>query len=370
MIKNLTSRDFFRIHAYEALEPGIAALTQEQRYQQAVMAKRTRNFWFTSTLMPVTTGTPLAGVGGHVYSSQTPRFSLPLVLTDMLSLYEPGRLSGVGPAFVQITQYGGEGGSGVGQNFFGAYSPLVTWLTLKHERDRQFMLIFAGAVVNSSPFDKHIGFLPHLLRPYEVLRAQYAIANVQSPNDAPFPHLGLRAVRALLPSDPYAHLTPLADKQVRSYIAGNSPETFYFELKTTIAKLGAISTGFVDLRTEQFDRPLLILGAASNVMGVRTRIVEEGSFYQFTFQEKPDSSFSAGAAYQDPPLSIVAPDTDFRNTNLFNMWPVPHMLEPGAVLRVRLLNGCFPTTGTAVLRQAAATRGGQDVRVTFICRTV
>jgi len=188
-----------------------------------------------------------------------------------------------------------------------------------------------------------------------------------------FPHVGFRGLRVLQESDPYATLDNLATRSITNYINGANPETFFLEVKTTLASLGAIGTGSVDLRTAQQDRPLLVLGAASNVDGCQIRMSSEKDYYQFTYQEKPAAmQFPDAATYHDPPLMLIAPNTDYRNTSLFNMWPVPHLLEAGDSFKIKLSNGCLPgdASNTGTLTQAANTRGEQDVRITFICRTV
>lgn len=378
MTKNLTARDFWRVHCCDALTEGQAharneavrpALTEVERYAAVVEAKRLRNFWFTSQLLSqddpgISIGvTPLLSV-----TSITPRFSEPVIVTDMLSLFEPPLSKatdevGILNQFVTVQQYGGQGNA-YGRDFFNTDVFLMSWLTLKHERNRTTTAAFDRGEL----LDKFLPFTPYLLRPYETLRVRYYYSQ-DAHAGSNFAFCGFRALRVLDSNSPYAQLSALADRQVRNYIKGSSPETFFLEVKTTLASLGARETGTVEVRTPQQDRPLLILGATSNVRGCQARIIDEGGYYQFTYQDKPnDHGFSAILSphtwYTEPPLSIIAPDTDFRNVNLFNMWPVPHVLEPGASLRILLKNGTIPDE-----QQPAATRSSQDVRITFLCRT-
>lgn len=385
-MRNLTATDFLRIRTCDAFASSLSnsVLTAAARMAQVEVAKACRNFWFTSTLQSKKLGSA-AGVGtvdkaGLTSSviSVTPRFSTPIIITDILSLYEPcfaSQNSNAEPTVftnmgVDIQQYGGEGNA-YGRDFFGVYDvPLLSWLVLSHERNRTNLTLDAQIEVPEL-MDKRITFVPHLLRPYESLRVTYSLARNFIINFAiAMPHIGVRGVRALSLNNPYANLSALARQQVMSYINGSDPDTFLMEVRTPLASLGAINTGFVELRTPQQGRPLFILGAASNVDGCQVRVTDESGYYQFTFQEKPDPTFTAAQSYTDPPLALVAPNTDYRNTDLFNMWPVPHFLEPNTVLRIRLNNGCFPgIQSTGGLLQAASTRNDQDVRITFLCRT-
>lgn len=380
MNKNLTATGFFKTHVCDALNEALncadrgPALTAAERYAAVMEAKSARNFWFTSYIA----GMELDNAANNARAiSFTPRFSQPLILTDMLSMFEQGLRPSVREFLISITQYGGEGAA-YGENYFITLTaPIMTRLLIKHERNRINNLVGSGGALDISElYDKQVGFVPRLMRPYETLK----IAYTETPDDTTirqvYPHLGFRAVRVLRTDDPYTGFTAQTEKSVRDYIAGSEPETFFVEVRTTLASLGALGA-MLDLRTPQLDRPVLILGAACNVEGLQARLTDELEPFQLTYQDKPNIwPAPAGrgfafqqATYTDPPLVLWACNTNYRNVNPFCMWAVPHFVAPGNTLKISVTNGCLPQPNN-FLTQTAATRNSEDVRITFLCRTV
>lgn len=381
--KQLNAHDFLRLHLCEGLQSGgfvhegsWTALTAAQRVKQVIDAKRVRNFFFTSTILgqeTIAVDDPI----GQATLTETPRFGVPTIVTDMLSMVEFPLTNSDGNTTeylsAKVEQYGGDSASGYGRDLFELYSTILTRLLMKHEKNRVAVAYPPSPGPLPELCDKWISFVPRLIRPFESWRATFIESLFNGPTRRAttymIPHIGLRGLRVLRDGDPYAQVTPNNQKLIDRYVgSGANPETFFIELRTTLASLGAAGAE-VTLRTPKFERPLLILGAASNVDGCQAELYDENDYYTFTYQEAPKIT-TAPQDYTYPPLQLIAPNTDYRNTNLFNMWPVPHVLETGDVLRLRLRNGCLPSAVANNYSQVASTRNDEDVRVTFVCRTV
>lgn len=368
--KNLTSRDFLRIRSSELLNSAIA-LTNEERWQQAVSAKTTRNFWFTASSFPFT-----SGVGTAVkIGAETPRFAEPVIVTDVLAMFDYKFHVDTASAMqarnqLQLKRFGSDGASN-GEDLFGLTGLVAADFITKHEKNRSQAIMLTGV---ADPVDdtqpKWLPFVPRLLRPYDFLQAEWQYNNgTLSKEDAWMLQLGFRGVRVMQVDSPYRYILEGPATQIKNYIAAMRPETFFLEIDFPFASLPAPGVGPFVVKTPQMGRPLLILGATSNLEGVQCNLYEEGSYYRFTYLDQRPAPDEAPTTA--PPLSLWCPDSDFRNTNLYNMWPVPHLLEPGAQLRLELTNGLIPTpTLPEVWQQVAKTRSSQNVKITFVCRTV
>lgn len=367
------------------ISPGMqqqAALSSEDRYAAVLQAKRLRNFWFTSNIIqggaPITTNTRLLDAGNFVVSETiTARYGVPIIVTDILSLFElywqQDATGGQPLIFTKLQRIGGEDNA-TSVNLFNSTVPLISYLTIKHERNRKVILQDLGDTRDINELgDKDFPIVPFLLRPYEALHSVHYIPTTYylqvDEVTLKAPHLGVRGFQVLAPDSPYASLSALAETQVRNYIKTAEPETFLMRVTFPFSDISAGFGLFKDVRTPQQDRPLLILGCASNLSAASARLEEDsGSRFRFT---------SANDLPNEIPLSLFAGNTDFRNENLFCKWPVPHFLEPGAMLRMRVINGAFPTypnaNGTPFAPGAgsvlATTRNDQNVEITFLCRT-
>lgn len=478
MAKNFTARDMLRFQTCEQLE-GCSRLTPAMRYDQAVIAQKLRNFFFTSTLQPSGSLDPNLRL-----LARTPAFSDAIVLTDIISMFDyPQSFTPLGSEFpipLEIFEYGGQERS-YGLDYFGLTGRVAQRYIMKHEKNRS---IAAGFVAPNAVPDlqgRFVNHLPRLLTPFQQLEFDYtafhptaATGTIQftgNPGDtetltvngvvftwllAPavgtdiqiggsaaataantlavlqasidplltvarytsdfnpiiinvtfkipgtagnaftlsdtsavvvtpatltggtsaaardnvnlFLQSGLRGVRALGADNPYSYFTASTDREIRDYISGTQPETFFLEATLPIASFPALGAT-VQIKTPQMERPLLVLGATSNVEGVQAELVDESKYYTFTFADKPISLVAGIPLYKAPPLSVWACNSDFRNPNTYNMWAVPHLLERGSQLIIRLTNGLTPDT-TGTFTESIRTKSEQDARIVFLCRTV
>jgi hypothetical protein len=358
--KNLSSRDFQKILTCETLGEG--RLSRKERLEQARFAQKVRNCWFTATAnLP-----EAATIDGFPLQGKTPSFGDAVILTDILSMVD--YVNDVGsmniPRFLlQLRSYGGQVSDG--EDFFGLAAFAPQEFITKHEKNRGTLGV-ANELTDTQ--DKWLEFVPRMLRPYERIQVKWQTELAEGAGHFWFPQLGFRGVRTLKPDNPYSYLTTLASQQIQEYIAGSAPDTFFLEVQIPFASLPA-SGASITVKTDPMNRPLLVLGAASNLAGCQADLFDDGEYYQFTRLDAQASS-PLWPAYNSPPLSLWAPDTDFRNTNLFNMWPVPHLLERSAQLRIVLTNGLMPEVFTHTFQQLASTRSSQPAIITFVCRTV
>lgn len=384
--KALTSRDFLRICSRELLNAGTLALSDEERYAQAESARTVRNFWFTASARPpalpisLTTHIPVVG--------QTPRFSEPVIVTDILSTFDfkPGL---AGPSamqsryFLEIIRYGSDDASS-GVALFGLPGPVGQEMITKHEKNNS-QAITIGSTPDLTATDtqpKWLPFVPRLLKPYDFIEARWFpnppltdFSDLIQPSirtDAWPLQLGFRAARIVPTDSPYRYLTMAFQERIKNYIKNEKPETFFMQVSFPFADIPAIGNPPLMVKTPQQGRPLLILGAVTNLEGCQAGLLSEEDYYKFTFLDAQDRVDSLSLfAPTDVPLNLWAPDSDFRNTNIFNMWPVPHLLLPDAQLSIAVNNGQIPISNAGIsFQQTAKTRGSQAARITFLCRTV
>jgi hypothetical protein len=386
--RNIQPRDFLKIETCEALQ-NCKILSNEERYEQARFAQQVRNAWFTATSSPI----DVTGAGAGVNTTNpivgyNPTFSDPIIITDLLSMFDfkindpliatTHWNNNTPRLLLQIREYGGD--YSYGQDFFGLSSINTTGqeFITKYEKNRSARL-GAAVPLDQNMWDrlgKHIDFVPRLLKPYQRLQVQWLLNNFMPTLLAGVgvqisPQVGFRAVRVLKPDNPYSYFTTSVDRRIRNYIAGSKPETFFLDVQFPFANIPAAGLDAQAVKTEQNDRPLLILGAICNLQGVQADLYDESKYYQFTNVDTRINQPGASApAYKRVPLALWCPDSEFRNPNMFNMFPVPHLLEPGAQLRINITNGLQPTTTGNTFQLTASTPSGQDVRITFLCRTV
>jgi hypothetical protein len=81
--------------------------------------------------------------------------------------------------------------------------------------------------------------------------------------------------------------------------------------------------------------------------------------------------------YVGVPIYLIAPDTKLTERDAYNILPVPHLLEPGAVMQFSLTNGLRPEGDSNTYQQTMAVNGtqgtifaGGDGFITMLCRTV
>lgn len=370
--RNTTAKDFLKIQSVEALD-SIQALTGEERYAQAKFAQSVRNFWFTATGAPFSGGAP----SGPPFVGQTPRLSEPVVVADILSMVDyidqtTGGAPGTEPpgrVLVQAQEYGGRHGA-YGEDLFSLSSPTFQEFLFKHEKNRSTQ---GGALATLEDIQgKLLNFVPRLLEPYQNIQARWSFNPLLDQQLAVTPQLGLRAVRSLAIDNPYTYLKVRADEAIKRYINGSNPTTFFLELEIPFAKFPVLGIGEAVFKTEQSDRPLLVLGACSNIEGAQARLYDESQYYDFTLIDQPINWPPKTPFYRYVPLNLWAPNTDWRTANLYNMFPVPHFLEPGAQLTVTIVNGYLVqfNAGGGFFLQPIATRNSQEGRISFLCRTV
>jgi hypothetical protein len=383
MKKSLTARDFLKFKSSDLLAAGtgkVPALSADERWQQAVFAKTVRNFWFTATGEPSPTSGGLAPVS--YITAETQRFAEPIIVTDLLSMFDykltdPLSSAMVSRYLLQITRYGSHDAS-TGIDLFGLTGLVGAEFITKHEKNRS-TTVQSAVPPGTGVFDtqpKYLPFVPRLLEPYDFLQARWEMNPLITGQNTSFegwyPQLGLRAVRVFAVDNPYRYIQKNPAKRIKDYVAQNEPETFFLTITFPFSKIPALNAPPLDVRTPEMGRPLLVLGAATNLEGVQSALYEDASYYNFTSLDPRPKAVSKVPAYTYVPMSLWAANTDFRNTNMFNMWPVPHLLEPGAQLSLKIVNGLatFFDAAGGFFQNIASTRNSQDVRITFICRTV
>jgi hypothetical protein len=366
--RTITAREMLRFQACEQML-GCSQLTPEMRYEQALTAQRMRNFWSTATLQPRQSiiGTPV----NKDIITRSPAFSDPLILTDLINLYDAGFSigSGIDRFQMEVFEYGGEERS-FGVDYFGLSGKVPQRYILKHEKNRSTRANPGGAVPDPQGDlpGRHIDFMPRLLAPYQQLEFRWNASGGTLVTTRFFLQVGMRTVRCLAEDNPYSYFTGATDRAIRNYIDGSTPETFFLEVQLPRANFPAVGAT-VEIRTPQMERPLLILGATSNVEGCQAELYDETKLYTFTFADIPTARIAGIPLYKAPPLALWACNSDLRNYNLYNMWPVPHLLESGTRLIVRLTNGLTPDEA-GVFQETMLTRSEQPGRIAFICRTV
>jgi hypothetical protein len=378
--KTLTPRDFLKYRSSELLNSDVK-LTREERWQQAVFARSVRNFWFTASSAP-----PSGGTNSTEIIAQTPRFAEPLIVTDILSMYDFKSANVATSAMqsrylLQMVRFGGEDASS-GKNLLGLNGFVGAEFLTRYEKNRsQTTAAGAGATQVADAQSKYLPFVPRLLRPYDFIQAKWLpnppltsfVSGAGFESDAFTLQLGFRSVRVLNEDTPYKYIGTLAEKQIKDYIASSEPEMFLLEVNFPFASIpplaAPVSLPFV-VKTPQMGRPLLILGSVTNLEGCQGDLYAEDEYYRFSWLDGPLPPGLAVAFPTQVPLNLWAPNSDFRNTNSFFMWPVPHLLQPGAQLRMAISSGLIRFSGGFSLQITAKTRSSQQCRVTFLCRTV
>lgn len=359
--RNLTSKDFFRLLSSQWLT-GSNQLTAEARYEQARWVQRCRNFFFTASC-PVPTAIPVGNVYPGKLIGMTSRFSDAVILTDALTMVDRGTGGATTASpLLEVFDIGGERNA-YGDDYFGLSGPVPHEYLLKHERNAD--VTAAAAVLPDRPA-KWLGFIPRILKPNQVLRVEYSSV----PSDYPQLQIGFRGLRVLEKDNPYQYLSTDEDTRLRRYIAQVDPQTFFMDVTVPVATVRAATLNPVKLRTPQQERPLLILGATCNLQGAQGALYDESKQYRFDLPDTPlDLTQSVRQGYRAVPLNLWAPNSEMHNPDTYNVFPVPHFLAPGSVLRIELTDGLMPDNAGANL-QRSVTPSSQDVRITFLCRTV
>ena len=378
--QHLRAEEFLKLQALELMR-SCPVLTEQERYEQVLIAQKLRNIFFTVTGFPI----PVNAGATLTRNAYTTPFSQPTVITDVISMFDfkindPGLANWNNnmPRFLlQLLEFGGDGSYGA--DFFGLSSLQTSpqEFIVGHEKNYSAALGDI-AVPDEQLFDtlgKHLEFAPRLLKPYQRLQARWLLNNnmpTTGPEPQLTPQLGFRGVRTLETSNPYGYLTPRVNAEVKAYIKHNDPETFLLELQIPFAGLPTLGATSLPFRTEPNERPLLVLGAISNLEGCQADLYDESKYHLFTIIDKRTNEPGVFVPeYKSIPLALWCPSNDFRNPNMYHMWAVPHFLEPRAQLLVTLTNGLQPaSTGGGTWQIPAATRSSQAARIVFLCRTV
>lgn len=363
--RTLTQRDMLKSLACEQLL-GYSQLSPEIRYAQARTAQRLRNFFFTATFQPrsasVVTATNARMLG------RTPAYSNSMILADIISLMELTQARSQQFLAMELFEFGGQERS-QGLDYFGLTGLIPQRYLLKHEKNRSIGLAIAALDPVNDLQGRYIAYVPRLLAPYQQLECEWRNGGGGgSATDELFIQTGFRAVQSLPPDNPYGYFTTETDKRIKNYIASARPQTFFLEATLPLANFPAVGLT-AQMKTPQMERPLLVLGASSNIEGCQAELVDELKYYTFTDADEPIARIPGIPLYKAPPLALWACNSDLRNYNLYHMWAVPHLLEPGHQLIIRLTNGLTPTP-LGVFQETMRTRSEQAARVTFICRTV
>lgn len=382
----VTPREQFAAAIRKAMgQPG---LTKAQRLNEVIRARRCRNiFW--NAIAPIAFDVPFFPPTPPTLQAITRQFGFPIIVTDILN-YSEANIIQTGATFIGISYELRVFLAGLGnkEDFFGcADAPLASFLTLNHEQNANPNNDIAGADALDWPSVK-INFAPFLQRVGQTFEFNWFL--IGALDTAPETQINceadFRGITVLPTSDPYACLHDRAKSAVCSYIDSQEPETFLLNVRVPVADFPAPGES-IALVTEPQDRPLLILGAGSNIDGAQLELRDLGCQWDFTVKPQPSPLAFDGVtgtfvnAISPPlngvPLYLVAPDTRMTNRDAYNLFSVPHFLEPLTSLQIRLTNGLHPNGNAATYQQVMETNGAMGRvfeegpgHITFLCRTV
>lgn len=352
--------------------------SRERRLQEALIARRCRNVYF-GAMAPVVYG---ASVPDLITEGQTSPFADPIIVTDLLDYMLPNNIgfpsiyTDIHASVLRVFVTG----TVAPEDFFGAgnYFPAV-W-TLGHYRS---MLALFGSNFDVPTTKMH--FAPFILKPGSVFKASWELLDFNPANQGQFHgELHCRGVRVLKNEDPYGQLCGKLRDQVCGYIDTFDPETAIVDLTIPTADFPAAGLSR-QYYTPLQDRPLLILGIASNINGAQIQMRDDSTQTNFVVSPVvPRTAYNGGAVAAGvypaniPGLAlyVVAANCDLTQHEAYNMLPVPHLLAPNTQLTIKLTNGLRPRGNAATFEQSMetntsySTSGSGPGHITFLCRTV
>jgi len=368
----ITPRQNFRFLIDKAL--GGPGLTPQARLQDALLARRCRNFYFNA-MAPVITDNSGAFPADVIVQAQTKPFGWPMIVTDILNFdepYVPGFYFGVVFQLMRVFITPDE-------DFFASGNFTDSLMTLGHyQSDPRVPLVFPKA--DAPSIKQH--FMPYLQKPGTIWQVSWEFLDANTPRHIINPEADFRAVQVLDKDDSYGQLCGRVRDAVCGYINNRDVETTIIDLEipTTSFPAAGASATFV---TPQQERPLLVYGFSTNINGAQVLIRDTDTQWNFCATPvAPHLTIDAGApvagvypAIQGLPINTVLGNGDLTRQEAYNMLPVPHLLAPNTSLAFTLINGLRPdgTTGTytqtmdTVNNNLFSTGNGH---IALLCRTV
>lgn len=342
------------------------------RFEDAIKARRCRNLCF-SAMAPVITNAGGAIPADVLVQAKTQPFAAPVIITDILNFDEPVRSGfyfGVVWQLLRIFT----SGAGLQQDFFGAGNFTNSLMTLGHYQ--------SIATINTDAPSIKQHFMPYILQPNEIFEINWEFMDVGVARSLVNPEVDFRGVQVLGANDAYGQLCGKLKEQVCNYIKRYDPETFYLTKKLPLAGFPAAGAT-VTLNTDVQERPLLILGIATNINGAQFQLYDQTVFWRFAVPPtRPLTTVSGGASVvgnypnlASLPINVLASNSDLTFHEAYYMFPVPHLLAPNTALQIQLTNGLRPDGLTATFTQTMNTTNNEgrstgEGYVTFLCRSV
>jgi hypothetical protein len=370
MSVTLGAREAFRYLIDRQLGAGDIPLAG--RYEDAIRARRCRNIFFNA-MGPVVTSDGGAIPADTVVQAKTQPFAAPIIVTDILNFDEPVRSGFYWGVVWQLVRLF-TSGAGLQQDFFGAGNLTDSLMTLGHYQSNRTNNIDAPSV------KQH--FMPYLLQPNEVIEVIWEFLDVGVARDQVNPEIDIRGIQVLGKEDAYGQLCGKLREQVCNYIKRYDTETFYLIKKLPLTDFPAASAQ-VTLNTPIQERPLLILGFATNINGAQIQIFDNSVFWRFCVSPTvPQTVVNGGAVVpgnygniQGLPINVPSCNGDLTYHEAYNMFPVPHLLAPNTALQVQLTNGLRSDGLTGTFTQTMNTTNNEgrstgEGYITFLCRSV
>ncbi len=351
---------------------GVEGLSYRARWEDALKARRCRNLAFAA-MGPVVTNAGGAIPADVLVQAKTTPFAAPVIITDILNFDEPVR-SGFyfGVVWQMIRLF--TSGAGLQQDFFGAGNLTNSLMTLGHYQ--------SNATINTDAPSIKQHFMPYLLQPNEIFEVNWEFMDVGVARARVNPELDFRGVQVLGQGDAYGQLCGKLKEQVCNYIKRYDTETYFLTRKLAIADFPAAGAT-ITLNTEIQERPLLILGIATNINGAQFQLYDNSVFWRFCVPPvKPTTAISGGAQVAGSygniaslPINVLTANSDLTFHEAYYMFPVPHLLAPNVALQIELTNGLRSNGLTATFTQTMNTTNNEgrstgEGYITFLCRSV
>lgn len=370
MVSPIGSKEVFRHLVNRQL--GLEGVPARSRFEDVIKARRCRNICFAA-MGPVITNAGGAIPADLLVQAKTTPFASSVIVTDILNFDEPVR-SGFyfGVVWQMIRLF--TSGAGLQQDFFGAGNLTNSLMTLGHYQ--------SNATLNTDAPSIKQHFMPYLLQPNEIFEVNWEFMDVGVARARVNPEIDFRGVQVLSANDVYGQLCGKLKEQVCNYIKSYDTETFFLTRKLPLASFPAAGAT-VTLDTEIQERPLLVLGIATNINGAQFQLYDNSVFWRFCVPPiKPQTTINAGASVAgnypniaSMPINVLTANSDLTFHEAYYMFPVPHLLAPNTGLQIQLTNGLRPDGLTATFIQTMNTTNNEgrstgEGYITFMCRSV
>ncbi len=370
MTSPIGSKEMFRHLVNRQL--GVEGVSASARLEDALKARRCRNLVF-SAMAPVITDAGGAIPADTLVQAKTQAFASPVIVTDILNFDEPvvsGFYFGVVWQMVRLFT----SGAGIQQDFFAAGNLTNSLMTFGHNQS------LATIDTDAPSIKQH--FMPYLLQPNEIFEVTWEFMDAGTARSQINPELDFRGVQVLGKENAYGQLCGKLKEQVCSYIARYDTETFFLTTKITAAQFPAAGATAI-FNTEIQERPILILGIATNINGAQFQLFDSTVEWRFAIPPtKPQTVVNGGVSAAgnygnivSTPINALAGNSDLTFHEAYYMFPVPHLVAPITSLQIELTNGLRSDGLTGTFTQTMNTinnegRSTGDGYITFLCRSV